>query len=76
METARIFTDGSGQTVRLPRSCRFAENEVFVNRVGNAVILMPKSEPWGAMLESLDLFTPDFMSQTEDDSTKEERNAP
>ena len=76
METAKIFTDGSGQTVRLPRSCRFSENEVFINRVGNAVILTPKSEPWGAMLESLDLFTPDFMSETDDDSPKEEPDAP
>lgn len=75
METAKLFTSGGAQAVRLPQSCRFADNEVFVSRVGNAVILTPKSDPWGAMLESLDLFTPDFMSEEPDDSPLRERGA-
>jgi antitoxin VapB len=76
METARVFKTEGAQAVRLPQSCQFAENEVFVSRVGNAVILTPKSNPWGAMLESLDLFTPDFMSEESGDSPAGERNAP
>ena len=42
METARIFTNGGSQAVRLPKSCRFTDNEVFINHVGNVVILYPK----------------------------------
>ena len=44
METARVFSNGGSQSVRLPKSCRFNEDEVPVNRIGNVVVLFPKEE--------------------------------
>ena len=49
MEYARIFTNGGSQAVRLSKSCRFEEAEVIVNRIGNVVRLMPKSDPWASV---------------------------
>ena len=39
MEVAKIFSDGEDQLVALPKNFRFNSKEVFVNRVGDAVIL-------------------------------------
>jgi len=63
METAKVFTNGGSQAVRLPRSCRFEEEEVFAKRIGSIVMLMPKEDPWKTMMEGLSLFTPDFLAQ-------------
>lgn len=63
METAKVFTNGGSQAVRLPRSCRFKEDEVLVKRVGNIVMLIPQEERWQSLLASLDMFTDDFLAE-------------
>ena len=63
MDTAKIFTNGGSQAVRLPKTCRFADDEVYVNHIGNIVILFPKQDRWASLLASLDLFTDDFLSE-------------
>ena len=75
MEYAKIFTNGGSQAVRLPRSCRFDQDEVLVNRIGKAVILLPKEDPWAAALQGLNLFTDDFLSDGIDDLPVQERNS-
>lgn len=42
MQTARLFTNGNSQTVRLPKEFRFEGDEVVIKKVGSAVILLPK----------------------------------
>ena len=44
METAKLFTSGGSQAVRLPKSCRFSCDEVAVKKVGAIVMLYPKDE--------------------------------
>ena len=63
METAKIFSNGGSQAVRLPNTCRFNDSEVLVNRIGNIVILFPKEDRWQSLLTSLDLFTEDFLAE-------------
>ena len=46
METARIFENGRSQAVRLPKKYRFDGDEVFVQRLGDAVLLTPKADAW------------------------------
>jgi len=45
-ERAKIFTNGGSQAVRLPKSCRFPDDqqEVVVRRIGKRVILEPVDE--------------------------------
>ena len=76
MDTARIFTNGGSQAVRLPKDCRFSDDEVLVNRIGSIVILMPKDDPWRSMLDSLSLFTEDFLADGIEDLPLQERDAP
>jgi antitoxin VapB len=73
MEVAKIFSNGGSQAVRLPKNCRFDQDAVLVNRIGNVVILMPKNDPWAPMMQSLDMFTDDFLADGIEDLPVQER---
>ena len=73
VEVAKIFSNGGSQAVRLPKNCRFDQDEVLVNRIGNVVILMPKNDPWAPMMQSLDMFTEDFLADGIEDLPVQER---
>ncbi len=65
MQTAKIFVNGRSQAVRLPKDFRFAENDVFIKKIGRMVVLLPKDDPWSSLVNSLDQFTDDFMENRE-----------
>lgn len=46
-ETAKVFTHGGSQAVRLPKAYRFDTKEVLIRKEGDAVILEPKPERRG-----------------------------
>jgi virulence-associated protein VagC len=47
MKTAKIFTHGHSQAVRLPKEFRFDVTEVYIENSGDGVILTPKKpDPW------------------------------
>ncbi len=73
MMTAKIFENGRSQAVRLPRECRFSGEEVAVNKIGDIVMLMPKENKWSGFLNSLNLFSEDFMSDGRRDNIPQER---
>lgn len=66
METAKIFENGRSQAVRLPEKFRFSEDEVFIHRLGNAVVLVPKEEAWNTFLDGLNGFTDDLFANGRD----------
>ena len=61
METAKLFTNGKSQAVRLPKAYRMKGKEVGITKIGNAVILYPIKTKWNAFIESLEKFSDDFM---------------
>jgi len=65
MQTAKIFVNGRSQAVRLPKDFRFAENDVFIKKIGKMVVLLSKNDPWSSLVNSLDQFTDDFMEDRE-----------
>lgn len=65
MNTAKLFKSGNSQAVRLPKAYNFEGREVYVNRLGRTVILVPKDNPWDMLVSSLDRFTADFMAERE-----------
>ncbi len=44
MDTAKIFISGNSQAVRLPKSYRFDEKEVFIKRLDSGILLIPKNQ--------------------------------
>ncbi len=75
MTTAKLFKNGKSQAVRLPKQFRFEGEEVFIKRVGNAVVLLPKGQSCQTMLDSLAMFSGDFM-QDREQPVVEERESP
>ena len=60
METAKLFMSGNSQAVRLPKSYRFVGDEVVIKRLGNAVVLLPKDDPWQTLFDALEEFPADL----------------
>lgn len=72
MKTAKLFQNGRSQAVRLPKEYRFEGDEVFVKKVGNAVILLPSVNSWEPLFASLSQFSADFM-ETRNQPEQQER---
>jgi antitoxin VapB len=63
MDTAKLFRNGRSQAVRLPKEFAMPGDEVYVKRVDELVILIPKdADLWRSFAHGLDQFTDDFMS--------------
>jgi len=65
METTKLFRNGRSQAVRLPKEFRFEGTEVYIKKVGNAVVLLPIENSWEPLVSSLALFPADFMENRE-----------
>ena len=63
VKTAKLFRNGQSQAVRLPKEFRFEGDFVYVKKSGKAVVLLPALGSWDSLLESLDKFSDDFMSE-------------
>jgi antitoxin VapB len=62
IHTTRVFASGNSQAVRLPKEYQFRDQEVLIQRVGSAVILLPGTDPWKSFRDSISEFSDDFMS--------------
>lgn len=60
MTTAKVFTTGRSQAVRLPKEFRFTGDEVNVTRIGDLIVLCPKGKEDEIFFSSLGNFTNDF----------------
>lgn len=61
MKMADVVQDDQGKSVRLPEELLSGEEKVYINEIGNAVVLIPCHDSWRALIESLDEFSEDFM---------------
>ena len=75
MMTAKLFENGRSQAVRLPKEYRFDSDEVAINKVGDIVILMPKENKWAGFLNSLEMFSTDFMDNGREQPAIQERES-
>ena len=57
MKVAKLFKNGQSQAVRLPKEFRFEGTQVFIKRIGNAVLLLPEQNSWQILFDSLGLFS-------------------
>lgn len=63
MQVAKLFKNGRSQAVRLPKEFRFKEDEVYISKVDNVVMLIPRDNPWAGLTGSLGHFSDDFMAE-------------
>lgn len=53
-KTAKLFTHGGSQAVRLPREFRFEGAEVRISKDGDKVILEPLKRDWATIWAEMD----------------------
>jgi antitoxin VapB len=63
VNVAEILKDGQNQVVKLPEEFNIDDDKVYVNKIGNAVVLLPFHDPWRPLFDSLDKFSDDFMEE-------------
>lgn len=73
MQTAKLFQNGRSQAVRLPKEFKFNGDEVYIQKHGEAVILIPHAKAWKVFLEGLNEFSDDFMKEGRDQGNNQER---
>jgi virulence-associated protein VagC len=47
-----VFTNGHSQAIRLPKDYRVQDNEVFVKKYEDMVLLIPKNSVWSTFSET------------------------
>jgi len=58
---AKVFMTGRSQAIRLPLEFRVSGRSVFIKRLGEAIVLLPKSgDRFAATFAALDEFPRDF----------------
>lgn len=73
MKKAKLFRNGQSQAIRLPKDFRLEGSEVYIKRQGNCLVVIPATDSWASLVESLDEFSPDFMAEREQPGSAEER---
>ena len=61
MQTARLFINGRSQAVRLTKEYQFKGENVYIQKVGEAVILVPFDKDWEVFMHGINSFSDDFM---------------
>jgi len=46
---AKVFKNGGSQAIRLPKEFRLDTDEVCIKKIGDAIIIYPKSKAWDLM---------------------------
>ena len=73
MMTAKVFENGRSQAVRIPKEYRFNTDEVAINKIGDVVILVPKTNKWSSFIQAIDMFSDDIFENGRQDSIQQER---
>jgi antitoxin VapB len=74
MITAKIFTNGGSQAIRLPKQFRFQGKEVRIKKIDGGLLLMDGRATWDALFESIGSVSDDFMSDREQPPPQKRRS--
>jgi antitoxin VapB len=62
MLKTKTFNSGNSQAVRIPKEYRLEDDEVIISKVGSAIIIYQQKDRLAVLMESLNEFTDDFLS--------------
>lgn len=71
MDIAKVFINGRSQAVRLPKDYRLEGSEVYVKKIDDVVLLIPKDSAWKVMEAGAKYFTDDFLSDRKQPEVQE-----
>ncbi|WKN40943.1 antitoxin [Tunicatimonas pelagia] len=53
------------QSIKIPDNFKINDDKVYLKKVGNALYIIPFHDPWQNLIDSVDEFSQDFMSDRE-----------
>ena len=62
LQIAKVFMNGRSQAVRIPVEYRFDEDELFINKIGDTLMLTPKSSLIYTLRKGAAMVSDDFMA--------------
>jgi len=75
MDTAKIFINGRSQAVRLPKAYRFEGNEVYIKKIAEGVLLIPKDRSlWDTWEKNLMKHDDSFITERNQPETHQQRD--
>ncbi len=74
MKISKVFKSGNSQAVRIPKEFQFKSDEVEIRRRGDVLILRPKPHSWASLVDSLTMFTDDFLAEGRRQSPVQKRD--
>jgi antitoxin VapB len=60
MLTTKVFRSGNSQAIRIPKEYQIEGEELYINKIGSAIIIFPKNDPWELFRKSLADFSDDY----------------
>ncbi|MDM8524218.1 type II toxin-antitoxin system VapB family antitoxin [Desulfococcaceae bacterium HSG8] len=74
MDTAKLFINGRSQAIRLPKAYRFEGKEVYIKRISEGVLLIPKDNSiWDVWERNLKKYDKPFMTNRNQPNLQQER---
>jgi len=74
MDTAKLFVNGRSQALRLPKAYRFEGTEVYIKKISQGVLLMPKNKSvWDIWEKNLSKYDEPFMIDRNQPTSQQER---
>ena len=74
MDTAKLFMNGRSQALRLPKAYRFQGDEVYIKKVSQGILLIPKDKTlWGVWEKNLKKYDKPFMTDRNQSDSQQER---
>lgn len=73
VRTTKTFKNGNSQAVRIPSEFRLPDGELRIEKIGGAILLIPKNDPWRLFDESLRRFSDDFLADGRDQPETQKR---
>ena len=62
IQTTKVFMNGKCQAVRIPVEYRFDEEELFINKIGDTLMLTPVSSLRYTLRQGASMVSEDFMA--------------
>lgn len=60
---AKVTDTPAGQRIELPAGFRIGSPSIYIRRSGDVILLIPADNPWASLLDSLDRFSDDYMTE-------------
>jgi len=75
MDTAKLFINGRSQALRLPKAYRFEGNEVYIKKISEGILLIPKNKTiWCVWENNLEKYEKPFMTDRNQPKSQQERD--